>query len=311
MSGKRAPEAERPEASRTLPLEQAANADSADVVPLHPRVEPPGQVSAPQRAPKPPVLASEALRKELLPPTPASRSGRILLTLVGLAGAAAAVLVGGRSGLGIPLGGAFAALAVLALLPMTYQARAAATVSLAGSGLIVVNWALLQRARLGPAVLLLGVLVLSTALLFRGWHRASWLARALVAVGIAICASWLWSSSILAQLLVLEGAWQTWLPPLLATPLPLLLLLSMLAFMDARSTGGACGWASVLLGWYACFSWSGLLQLGWPAGTASFEIDRVAPAIAIARLGAPLFAIALALGCAQLFAYARAAQRPT
>jgi hypothetical protein len=235
----------------------------------------------------------------------------VWLTCIGVTGTAATGLVGKAAGLGIPLGGACLTLAVLALIPMTYQARAAACVALAGSALFVVHWGLQGADQSGAVMLPVGVLSLATALLFRSWHRASSLARLLVALGIALCIGWLWTTQILAALLTIEGAWQTWLPPLLATPLPLLLLLSMLAFMDARSTGGSRAWASLLLAWYALVSWSALLPLGWPVGAGGFELERVPEPLALGRLLAPLLAIAVSLGLAQLLAFARAGQRPT
>lgn len=281
---------------------------TAEVVPLHrpaERIAP--RNGAVVKAQRPPVLASEALRRELLPATPAARAGRTLLALVGCVGVAVSVAVGTAHGLGVPLGGTFLALTLVGLLPMTYQARAAATCTLAGSGLCVVAWAQLRGSgELSPLLLLVAVGVLATALLFRSWHRASRLARGLCAVGIALGAGWLWDDAILSRLLVLEGAWHAWLPPLMATPLPVLLLLSLLAFMDARSTGGCSTWASLLLTWYALFSGASLFAQGWPVHASAFALERVAPEAALALLGAPLFEIAVALGLAQLVASARA-----
>ena len=314
----------------------AAPDRAADVVPLRPEpvsvartapLEPPSPHSpaardpAPARPPapsrriqRPPVLASEALRKELVPATPASRSGRLAIIAIGLVGLAAALLTGATLGLAVPLGGAFLALAALGVLPMSYPTRAAATATLGMSGLIVVIWTQLQqRGGLKPLVLMTGAVILATALLFRSWHRASLLARALVAVGIALCTTWIGMNATLHQLLVPEGTWQHWLPPLLSMPLPVLLLLSLLAFMDSRSTGGAAVWACLLLGWYTLFSWAGLIQLAWLPGGL---IDRggIHADLAISILASPLFVIVVAQGVAQLLAAAGAAitdHRPT
>jgi hypothetical protein len=257
------------------------------------------------------VLASEALRKELVPATPASRAGRIAIIAIGLVGLAAALLTGPALGLAIPLGGAFLALAALGILPMSYSTRAAATATLGASGLSVASWTeLQQRGELKPLVLMTGVVILATALLFRSWHRASLLARALVALGIALCTTWVGMSATLHQLLILEGSWQHWLPPLLSMPLPVLLLLSLLAFMDSRSTGGAAVWACFLLGWYALFCWAGLIQLAWLPGG---PIDRsgVPANVAISMLASPLFSIVVAQGVAQLLAAAGARADPS
>jgi hypothetical protein len=248
------------------------------------------------------VLASEALRQELVPATPACRAGRIAIIAIGLVGLAAALATGPALGLALTLGGVFLALATLGILPMNYPTRAAASATLAASGLIVVIWSELQhQSELEPLLLLAGVVILATALLFRSWHRASLLARALVALGIALCTTWIGMSTTLRQLLVLEGSWQHWLPPLLSMPLPVLLLLSLLAFMDSRSTGGAAVWACLLLGWYTLFSWAGLVQLAWlPQGA----IDRssVPADMAVSVLSLPLLGIAVAQGVAQLLA---------
>jgi hypothetical protein len=233
---------------------------------------------------------------------------------IGLVGLASALLTGAALGLAIPLGGAFLALAALGILPMSYSTRAAATATLGASGLSVVTWTQLQqRGEVKSMVLIAGVVILGTALLFRSWHRASLLARALVAVGIALCTTWVGMSATLHELLVLEGSWQHWLPPLLSMPLPVLLLLSLLAFMDSRSTGGAAVWACLLLGWYALFSWAGLIQLAW-LHQAPLDQGGVPANVAISMIARPLFCIVIAQGVAQLLAAAGAQgshQRPT
>jgi hypothetical protein len=217
-------------------------------------------------------------------------------------------LVCGPHGLGVPLGGAFLALLVLEVVPMAYQARAAALVTVAGSGLTVVTWHRLERAgHLEPLVLMIGVTALAMALFFRSWHRASLLARALVALGIALCAGWLWMSGALQQLLVLESHWQAWLPPVLCLPFAVLLLLSLLAFMDSRTTGSCSVWAGLLLGWYTLYTWTELLSLYLPLRAQEFDLGRVHPEVAITLLSAPLFATALAAGLAQLLAVSTSA----
>jgi hypothetical protein len=253
------------------------------------------------------VLASEALRKDVAPATPGARPVRGVTALVGVLGVGIALLLGSRQGLGIPLGGAFAALALLGLAPLAYAARAAAVVTIAGSGLAVVIWGRLDHgSQLDPLVPMIGCSVLATALLFRSWHRASVLARALVALGIALCAGWVWLSGALQRLLVLEGHWQSWLPALLVVPLVILLLLALLAYMDSRSTGACALWSALVLGWYALFAWLDVIELAWPDRSAQAEWHRVAPEVAIMLVSGPLFAIALALGLAQLLAVATA-----
>jgi hypothetical protein len=253
------------------------------------------------------VLASEALRKDLAPATPAGTQIRKTTVVLGLLGVAAALFVRGPSGLGLPLGGAFLAMAALGMVPLPYQARAAALVTLSGSGLAVVTWSRLERAvELPRLVLLFGVLLLALALLFRSWHRASLLARALVLLGAALCGSWLSLSGALHKLLILEAGWQNWLPAVLPVPLAIVLLLSLLAFMDSRSTGGCGAWASLLLGWYTLYCWAELLPLYWPV--ADRAVASVPKDLAIVMLAAPLFAVVLAAGLAQLLSVATAAE---
>ena len=132
-----------------------------------------------------------------------------------------------------------------------------------------------QGAALDPLVPMVGCSLLSMALLFRSWHRASLLARALVALGIVLCAGWVWMSGALQRLLVLEGQWQSWVPAVLVVPLVILLLLSLLAFMDSRSTGACALWSALVLAWYALFAWFDLLALAWPAALAHADWQRV------------------------------------
>lgn len=262
-----------------------------------------------QSAARPPVLASECLRKDLAPASPGGRPVRGLTALVGVLGLGIAVLLGRMQGLGIPLGGAFAALALLGVVPLAYAARAAAVMTVAGSGLSVVIWDRLQHGEaLDPLVPLIGCSLLATALLFRSWHRASLLARALVALGIVLCAGWVWMTGALQRLLVLEGHWQSWLPALLVVPLVILLLLSLLAFMDSRSTGGCALWSALVLAWYALFAWLDVVLLAWPASAARADWQRVSPDIAITLVSGPLLAVALVLALAQLLAVATASE---
>jgi hypothetical protein len=260
-----------------------------------------------QSAARPPVLASEAMRKELSPAAPASRPARFWIAVLGLIGLLGAWFVCGPHGLGVPVGGAFLALTMLGMVPMAYPARAAAVVTVAGSGLtVLVAQRFEHAASLEPLVLMVGVMVLAMALLFRSWHRASLLARALVALGVALCAGWLWMGGSLQQLLVLDRQWQAWLLPVLTVPFALILLLSLLAFMDSRSTGACGAWAAALLIWYALYTWVELLVVYWPAGSAALDSARMSADTAMTVLSAPLFASALALGLAQLLAVATA-----
>ncbi|MFI5306026.1 MAG: hypothetical protein ACHQ53_01660 [Polyangiales bacterium] len=259
-----------------------------------------------QSAARPPVLASEALRHELAPAAPASREARAWIASVGLVGVAAALIVRGPHGLATPVGAAFVALCVLALLPIDYAARAALVAVVSGAALALAALAMLDGAvSLQPLALMIGVTVLATALLFRSWHRASVLARGLVALGLVVCGGWLWLSGSLPRLLILEGEWQRFLQPVLAIPFTIVLLLSLLAFMDSRSTGACVAWAGSLLGWHLVYGWASLLIACWPPH-AALDLTRVSRATALVSISAPLFVVALSLGLAQLLAVATA-----
>ncbi|MDD9937425.1 MAG: hypothetical protein OXT09_27690 [Myxococcales bacterium] len=293
---------------------ERASIEDAEVVPLHAAQSEGADTATAERptppTPRPPpVLASVALRRDLAPAAPAPATLRVSAALLGLIGMLACVAISGVDGLGLVLAGAFAAIAVVGLSPMSYPSRAAAVVTLTGGALTLVTWQSMERLQtIEPIVLLVGVLVLSSALLFRAWHRASLLARAMTLLGMASCMGWLWMARSLATLTILDTQWQAWLPPVLQVPLALILMLSLLAFMDSRSTGGCGMWASLLLLWYVTLQWSQLLALYWPRGTPAFDITAVAPELASAQLAQPLLASLLAVGLAQLLAVASAAE---
>jgi hypothetical protein len=252
------------------------------------------------------VLASEALRHELAPGTPADRSGRAWFACAGLLGAAAVALAHGPRALGAPVGAALLALCVLGLVPVAYAARAALVVMLSGLGVAAAIAYTVERAQsLQSLALMIGVSVLSTALLFRSWHRASVLARALVGLGLCLCGGWLWLGQALTRLLILEGAWQVWLLPVLAVPFAIVLLLSLLAFMDSRSTGACAAWAGCALAWQVVYGWASLAVAGWPQN-AAFDAARLWQTASPIAIAAPLFVAALSLGLAQLLAVATA-----
>lgn len=299
------------------PVELASTLDGAPLEAKPPSVAPPESVHPTPAvgqgaAPRPPVLASEALRRDLTPSAPAPLLMRRSAVLVGSVGATQVLLWSGGQGIAVPLAGAFAALAALGFAPMAYAARAAAIGTVAGSALGVA--AFVETAATGrfePLVLAAGVTVLGAALLFRAWHRASWLARALTALGIAVCAGFLAMSEALQRLPIVDPSWQAWLPQVLQLVLVLLLLLSLLAFMDARSTGGCDAWAFSLLGWHVLFR--GVETLAWrfPAGGVvvdAAEVAAQASGHAALQSAIPLLAGMFALALAQLWA-ARGAAR--
>lgn len=259
----------------------------------------------------PPLLASDALRHELAPAEPHSLLSRVVAIVAALLGAGAVVTLVGTGGVAPALLGAFVGLAVMGVAPMPYGVRATALSVIASGGLSATLWARAVRGGERDEALLAAVVVVcAAALLFRSWHRGSSLARALVAVGIVLGMGWLSARGGLRDLDALGLAWQSWSPRVLQLVLAVLLLLSMLAFMDARTTGACSVWALSLLLWYVAdvgLKW--LAQL-WPVGAARPDLSSMPPVMSLAYVTAPLLAAVLSVSMAQLFAAAQAVEAP-
>jgi hypothetical protein len=252
---------------------------------------------------RPPVLASEALQRDLTPAEPAPGLLRFWSPTLGLLGVAATWLLTRGHGIGAPLCGAFAALAVLGVPRMPYAARAAAVATVAATGLAVVLWTEMSTDN-GPraVVLNLTVTLLAAGLFFRAWHRASALSRFMVALGILLGASFLWMSGVFNQLTMLDTAWQSWAPRLVGLPFGILLMLSLLSFMNARTTAGAAAWGTFILLWYGLYTTLELLHAVWPKSAEAPDFRLVDSQTLLALGSAPIFSALLALGLAQLIA---------
>lgn len=261
---------------------------------------------------RPPVLASEALQRDLTPAEPAPALLRFWSPVLGLLGVAATWFLTHGHGIGAPLCGAFAALAVLGLPRMPYAARAGAVATVAATGLAVVLWAEIGGDQ-GPhaVVLTLTVTLLAAGLFFRAWHRASALSRFMVALGILLGASFLWMSGVFTQLTMLDTAWQSWAPRLVGFPFGILLMLSLLSFMNARTTAGAAAWATFVLLWYALYTTVELLHVVWPKASDHPDFSLIDSQRMLALGSAPIFSALLALGLAQLIAAGIARSTPT
>jgi hypothetical protein len=261
---------------------------------------------------RPPVLASEALQRDLTPSEPAPRLLRFWSPVLGLLGVAATWLLTRGHGIGAPLCGAFAALALLGLPRMPYAARAGAVATVAATGLAVVLWAEMGGEN-GPrqVVLTLTVTLLAAGLFFRAWHRASALSRFMVALGILLGASFLWMSGVFEQLTMLDTAWQSWAPRLVGLPFGILLMLSLLSFMNARTTAGATAWGTFVLLWYALYTTLELLHAVWPKSAQTPDFTLVNADTLLALGSAPIFSALLALGLAQLIAAGVAKASPS
>jgi hypothetical protein len=260
---------------------------------------------------RPPVLASEALQRDLTPAEPAPHLLRFWSPVLGLLGVAATWFLTRGHGIGAPLCGAFAALALLGLPRMPYAARAAAVATVAATGLAVVLWAEMSGDD-GPraVVLNLTVTLLAAGLFFRAWHRASALSRFMVAVGILLGASFLWMSGVFNQLTMLDTAWQSWAPRLVGLPFGMLLMLSLLSFMNARTTAGAAAWGTFILLWYAAYTTLELLHAVWPKTAEAPDFSLLDPQTLLVFGSAPIFSALLALGLAQLIAAGIAKSTP-
>src|SRR4029077_8474100 len=123
--------------------------------------------------------------------------------------------------------------------------------------------------------LTVAVTLLASGLLFRAWHRAALLSRIMVGAGVMLGALFLWMSGDLADLTMFDMSWQSWLPRLVGLSFGILLMLSLLAFMDARSTGGSAVWAVFVLCWQELHSALQILLRGWPKHEDLFDLARI------------------------------------
>jgi ribosomal protein L37E len=279
--------------------------DSSAHRPISTEARPPNTTSAsgPSGPRRPPVLASEALLRDLAPSRPARRALRIWCPLLGALGIANAWFLTRGAGLGWPLTGAFVGLALLGLPPMPYAGRASAVATVAGTGLALVMWTDAHgREGLSTIVLATAVTLLATGLLFRSWHRASLLARFIVLSGVMLSSLFLWMSGDLSHLTVFDMVWQSWLPRVVSLAFAMLLLLSLLAFMDARSTAGATVWAGFVLLWHAVYAIVEVLHAAWPKYATRLDTSRIPIDTLLAWTSGPLFTALLAIGLAQLLA---------
>ncbi len=244
-----------------------------------------------RHARRPPVLASESLREELLPAEPGRRLARAVAGTLGLLGAPAMLSVPSPASWlswwnALLLLGA----ALAAVLSIGYARRAAWLLVLAIGGLAT-NTAWLLSPQAPPRPLDMGlslwlVPIAAGGLMLRAMHRASRGARLLVLLGVLPLLGWLLLSGALtsrsvASLLdglrygsdLLFGAAAT---------------LGLLAFMNA-STKAAADWLALLL-------W-GAYTLRLTAGTLSGQVPL---AFAVA---APLFSAIGALGLSERLAW--------
>ncbi|MBK8172207.1 MAG: hypothetical protein IPK60_17940 [Sandaracinaceae bacterium] len=170
---------------------------------------PPGDTLPVSMAPKlscrPPKLASEILRKNMIPSEPGRRVFRRALVGAGVGGAVASFLLGGASVASFVVSAATLSLAVIGVWNMSYRSRAILAGGVATAGLLATtSTALVWGVPAAFAWLTVSVCWLSAALGFRAFHRGSKRARLLAGIGIASCAAWLIAGGVTTRFLSFE-----------------------------------------------------------------------------------------------------------
>jgi hypothetical protein len=117
-------------------------------------------------------------------------------------------------------------------------------------------------------------------------------------------------SGVWSELTMMDTAWQSWAPRLVSLPFGILLMLSLLSFMNARTTAGATAWATFVLLWYALYTTLQLLHSVWPKTAEAPDFSLVDSQTMLALGSAPIFSALLALGLAQLIAAGIAKSAP-
>jgi len=260
-------------------------------------------IAATSQPKRPPVLASEALLRDIAPAQPARGALRLWCPLLGVLGTVNAWTLTSGHGLGWLLASAFAALALLGLPPMPYQGRAAAVTTVSATGLVLLLWSDASSPTAATRVALtVSVTLLASGLLFRSWHRASRLSRLIVALGVSLASLCVWLNGDLVDLTLVDTEWQSWLPHVFGLAFCMLLLLSLLAFMDARSTGGATVWAVSILCWNALYSGISIIHDAWPKWAQGLDFNRLSTTALLVRTSTPLLITLLSISVAQLLA---------
>jgi hypothetical protein len=309
------PDAEPTELNRTA-IREREPSEPAPVLPLHRRKEgnhseeelrettgsaapdgPPAEQTRPsgpdrdtslpnmQVPPGPPILASDLLREQMRPSSPGGTTVRVVAVTLSAAGLVGAAWVGGVHPLTFVSAALLIMLATLALTPMSYSARA---ISLTLAGAVATGVALWQQNVHGLApermILAGATILLSGALLFRAYYRGARFSRLVVAFGVAALGAWFVVSGGPESLVSLEGHWQSWAPATTHMTFGLLALLSLMAFMESSTRGGAHVWAGALLVLYAIDVALLVASEVWPFAGRGVIIDG--PTVATLLTGA-------------------------
>lgn len=202
--------------------------------------------------PGPPILASDLLREQMRPSSPGGKTLRVVAAVLSSLGLVGAAWFGGVHPLTFVSAALLVMMATLALTPLSYRARA---VSLTLVGVLATGVSLWQQIvhSLSPegTILAAAIILLSGALLFRAYYRGARFSRIAVALGVATLGAWFIVSGGHESLVTLEGHWQSWAPAAAHMTFGMLGLLSLMAFMESSTRGGAHVWAGALLVVYA------------------------------------------------------------
>lgn len=217
----------------------------------------------------PPILASDLLREQMRPASPGAKTLRIVTVVLSVLGLIGAFAAGGAQPLAFISAALLVAMATLALTPMSYRVRAV-SLTLVGAGAAgVALWQQIVHGVAPEDIILAGAtILLSGSLLFRAYYRGARFSRFAVALGVAVLAVWFVASEGHETLVMLEGHWQSWAPAVTHMSFGLLGLLSLMAFMESSTRGGAHVWAVALLVVYAAHVGLLIASALWPAGGA-------------------------------------------
>lgn len=246
--------------------------------------------------PGPPILASDLLRERLRPRAPGETTLRRVAVGFGTAGIVGALFSGGAQPLSLVALALLVGILTIALTPMSYRGRA---ISLFLVGTVATSVALWQQTLHGVAAesiaLATATILLSGSLLFRAYYRGAKLARVAVSTGVLMLCAWFFLSGGHESLVRLGGHWQSWAPAFTHMAFGLLALLSLMAFMDSTTRGGAHWWAYALLALYTVHIALRVAIQGWPHGGAHGGIPGPTIAAIVAGVvGTVVASVALA-----------------
>ena len=256
--------------------------------------------------PRPKYLASELLAEDLTPAEPLRRTLRWGAVILGIAGAIASAVSGGLSTASLTIAAVFAIAAAAGVAPLTPRQRGPILATFGVLGAAGAAWVGTASAVAGPSwmgipLLTACVIVAVSALLFRGAHVVSRLARALVVVGIGALAGWLFLSGGIEATVVAAPAWQAFVFPVLRIGLVAVLLGAALTFLDPRGQGGAAIAAGGLLLWVTLFCGATLVLDLLPL-RARAETITIGDPRWVALCAIPFFAALAGGGLCQVYA---------